>query len=92
MKNNLLKYNLTALVIFIAAAICQAQRPPSVGGYKETSKTDEMVVAAANFAVETQRERDASLKLVAVKRAARQIVAGSNYEMCLAVTLSLIHI
>lgn len=86
MKNKLLKYNLTAFVLFIVAAICPAQRPPLAGGYKETSKTDEMVVAAANFAVETQMQKDASLKLVAIKRAARQVVQGSNYEMCLAVT------
>ena len=88
MKNNLLKYALTVMVLFIAAATCPAQEegPPMVGGYKEVPKTDKTVIIAARFAVLEQRDKDASLKLVAIKRAARQTVQGANYELCLAVT------
>ncbi|MBC7798958.1 MAG: hypothetical protein H7Z37_18970 [Pyrinomonadaceae bacterium] len=70
-------------VITFCATDCRAQM--MVGGYRETSKTDEYVVNAANFAVETQSAKDASLKLISVEKAERQIVAGSNYRMCLAV-------
>lgn len=87
MKNYLLKYALTAMVLFIAAATCPAQEgPPMVGGYKEVPKTDKTVIIAARFAVLEQREKDASLKLVAIKRAAKQTVQGATYELCLAVT------
>ncbi len=53
MKNNLLKYALTVMVLFIAAATCPAQEegPPMVGGYKEVPKTDKTVIIAARFAV-----------------------------------------
>ncbi len=67
-----------------AAAICPAQM---VGNYRETSKTDETVFSAADFAVKTQSKtlKDASLKLISIERAERQVVAGSNYRLCLAV-------
>jgi hypothetical protein len=73
----------TAFAAFcLAPTICQAQ---TAGGYSEISKTDKAVVAAANFAVETQSRKGAPLKLVSIERAKRQIVAGSNYRMCLVV-------
>lgn len=71
-----------SLVALVAPSFCQAQ---IVGGYNEISKTDETVVAAANFAVQTQARKAASLKLVSIVEAKRQIVAGSNYQMCLVV-------
>ena len=58
---------------------------PIVGGFKQISKTDETVVAAANFAVSAQAKKFAALKLVAIERADKQIVAGANYKLCLAV-------
>lgn len=77
-----------ALMLF-AAATCPAQtpEPPIVGNYREIARTDATVVAAADFAVKTQAGADAAaLRLVAINSAKHQIVAGSNYEMCLTVT------
>lgn len=70
-------------MITFGTTICVAQ--PRVGGYSETSKTDKTVVEAATFAVETQAQKDDTLELVSIERAERQIVAGSNYRLCLAV-------
>lgn len=70
--------------IFAHAAVCSAQ--VIVGGYREISKTDEIVAAAANFAVQTQAQQSPFLKLVSIERVSRQIVQGSNYKMCLIVT------
>lgn len=73
----------TACVAFcLAPVIGQAQ---TAGDYGEISKTDKTVVAAANFAVRAQSRKGATLKLVSIERAKRQIVAGSNYQMCLVV-------
>ena len=59
---------------------------PTVGGYKKVEATDKEVVAAANFAVKAQAKKQKSkIKLVAVNNAARQVVAGMNYQMCLSV-------
>ena len=82
MKNNLLKYNLTAFVLLIAAAICPAQ---ITGGYQSISATDKAVVNAADFAVAANNKAPANgtLKLVSIQRAERQVVAGMNYKMCL---------
>ena len=70
-------------ILLVSPSFCPAQM--IVGGYKEISKTDETAVAAANFAVKTQAQKDASLKLVSIETIKRQIVAGSNYQMCLVV-------
>lgn len=69
-------------VLFIAPSLCQAQ---IVGGYSEVSKTDKTVVATAIFAVKTQVKKDVSLKLISIERAERQVVAGANYRLCMAV-------
>lgn len=70
-------------ILTAGAAICSAQPGRAVGGFRDTGKTDETVVAAANFAVQTQAQQDATLELVRIQRAERQIVAGSNYRLCL---------
>lgn len=71
-------------VIFGAAANAFAQEVPLVGGYNVAATTDQAVIAAANFAVKTQaKKQKAAIKLVAVNRAAKQVVAGMNYQICL---------
>ncbi len=87
-----MKKNLRSAAIFAAfgiftagAAICPAQPGRMVGGYNSAAKTDETVVDAARFAVAAQAEQDATLELVGIERAERQIVAGSNYRLCLSV-------
>jgi len=84
-----MKLNLKTAVMFVAfgiltagAAVCPAQM---AGGYQEASKTDETVIGAANFAVQTQAQQDATLELVTIERAEQQVVAGMNYRLCLSV-------
>ena len=88
MKQNLRIVELVALFCTVIGCTITGLGQPgkSVGGYRETSKTDETVVAAANFAVASHNEKlkGASLELTSIERAERQIVAGSNYRICLA--------
>ena len=74
-------------VILGGAANTFAQIPePIVGGYGKVDTTDKEVVAATNFAVKKQgKTQQAMIKLVAVNNAARQVVAGINYQICLSV-------
>jgi hypothetical protein len=74
-------------VIFGCAANTFAQPEiPIVGGYGKIDAADKEVVAAANFAVKAQaKKQKAMIKLVAVNNAARQVVAGMNYQVCLSI-------
>lgn len=56
-----------------------------VGGYQNVSVQNETVAEAANFAVARQKQKEPSLRLVAIDRAESQVVAGTNYRLCLAV-------
>ena len=89
MKNNLRTIIIIAVcgVIFGGAANAFAQTgEPVVGGYGKVAATDQEVVAAANFAVRAQAKKQrAKIKLTAVNAAARQVVAGVNYQICLSV-------
>ncbi len=59
---------------------------PIVGGYSKADPTDAQIVAAANFAVKAQaKKQKANIRLVAVNNAAKQVVAGVNYQICLSV-------
>ncbi len=73
------------LLVFMSALICAAQ--PRVGGYRDVSKTDATVKLAAQYAVDQHSNdiSDDTLEFVSVVSAKRQIVQGSNYQMCLAV-------
>jgi hypothetical protein len=56
------------------------------GGYKKVSETDAGVVAAADFAAQTQGEEDsAEITLQSIEKAERQTVAGTNYKLCIEV-------
>ena len=77
---------LFAIAIFtISATICSAQAGKMVGGYSKISNADETAAQAAAFAVETQAQKDDTLELISVENAERQVVAGSNYRLCLAI-------
>ena len=84
MKNNLMK-TAALLAALVGAAVCPAQQ--MVCNYRAAAKTDKTVVGAANFAVKARGEaqKTPALKLVAVERAERQVVAGTNYRLCLSV-------
>lgn len=92
MKNNLRTITLFAALafIFVCAADIRAQVPePIVGGYSNVAATDAQVVSAANFALKAQAKKDKiKIKLVAVNKAAQQVVAGTNYKLCLSVEVT----
>ena len=84
-------------VVMISLALClavgcllkvvAAQQP--VGGYQEAPKADPATVAAANFAVtEQQQKQGGTITLVSIKRAETQLVEGVNYRLCLKVKAS----
>jgi cystatin-C len=83
---------LAIIGVFIASLIMMGMiSEPShaqiVGGYKPAAVDDEGVVAAANFAVSKEEETTEGIDLDAVLKAERQIVAGTNYRLCLRVKL-----
>jgi hypothetical protein len=70
-------------MIFGSVTLGLAQR---TGGYKEVAKDDAEVVAAAEFAVKAQGEKqEMTYKLVSVEHAEQHVVAGINYRLCLKV-------
>jgi hypothetical protein len=90
MKNNLRMMFIPAalVVIFGCAATCLAQKGVITGGYGSISTNDAQVKAAAKYAVKTQGKKQGGvIKLVAVKQAEVQVVAGQNYRLCMEVTI-----
>ena len=75
-------------VLAASAAICFGQPGRIAGGYGDVSKKDATVVDAASFAIDKQAEKDATVEMISVERAERQIVAGSNYRLCIAYNAS----
>ena len=69
--------------IFGSVAVGLAQR---TGGFKEVANDDAEVVAAGEFALKAQGEKqEMTYKLVSVEHAELQVVAGINYRLCLKV-------
>lgn len=65
-----------------------AQQGPIVGGYADASNTDPEVVAAARFAITTERQKmHTRIALVSIKHAEVQVVAGLNYRLCMRVKI-----
>ena len=73
-------------LVMTAVTMAVAQRP-QLGGYKAASVSDEGVVAAADFAVAKEEETTEGLALDEILKAETQSVAGTNYRLCLKVTL-----
>jgi hypothetical protein len=86
-----MRIKLTFLPIALAAILvlmftASAQK---VGGYKTIAKTDAGARAAAEFAVDAQAERkNLTIELVSIEKAESQVVAGTNYRLCLKITTS----
>lgn len=73
-------------VFFVCAGAVSAQM---VGGYKAAPVDNEMVVAAAEFAVSNYSENnEVSLILLDIHKAERQTVQGANYRLCIEVGLA----
>jgi Aspartic acid proteinase inhibitor len=80
---------LVALGITLGCAVAgQAQNRPILGGYKTVSTDDPIVLEAAEHALSERGEKEGvSLKLVSVEHAESQVVAGTNYRLCLRVAI-----
>lgn len=86
MKSNI-KLAVVLAVIFGCAAAVQAQAPPRTGGYREIAKNDAGAVAAANFAITAQSAKTGNtFELHEIIKAERQVVAGTNYKLCMQVS------
>lgn len=71
----------------VIVASAQGKRP-ILGGYKDAAVDNAEVVAAAEFAVGEQgQKQEMTVSLVSIERAESQVVAGVNYRLCLKVTL-----
>lgn len=60
--------------------------PPEqmVGNYRNVPVTESRVISAANYAVKTQaKKQKAKIKLIAISKAEKQVVAGLNFSLCL---------
>jgi hypothetical protein len=75
---------IAALLSGAIAADLGAQAPP--GGWSSVGTQNDQVVVSAKFAVQEQaRQSRSELKLLAIKHARHQVVAGSSYSMNLMV-------
>jgi hypothetical protein len=73
---------LSAVVCIIALALAASAQ--KVGGYQEIPKADASAQAAAIFAVSTKAEElKKTIELTSVLKAERQVVAGTNFRLCL---------
>ena len=75
-------------IIFGIALTANAQTV--LGGYKPAATDNERVVAAANFAVDKRVENNTEqegMTLGSVDKAEMQSVGGTNFRLCMTVTL-----
>lgn len=86
MKNNLkFAVAMAALTVIIGAA--SAVSAQTAGGYKVIAKGDASAAAAAAYAVKAQSQRiGETVQLISVHKAERQVVAGTNFRLCIEVT------
>lgn len=82
-KNMKIAVALAALTIITGTAAAVVAQP-KVGGYKVIEKTDAGAKGAAAFAIGDKNANSySSFQLKEILKAERQIVAGSNYKLCL---------
>ena len=85
---NFLTIFVGCLIFFGSVSASYAQDGQITGGYGEASVKDAEVIKAANFAVKKAAKKEkATIKLIEIKKAQMQVVAGLNYEVCLQVSV-----
>lgn len=88
MKKHILCVSL--IFAFVTGLVLTATAQIRTGGYKSVATDDARVVAAAEFAVskreETHTEQE-GLTLDSIDKAETQVVAGTNFRLCLTVKL-----
>lgn len=78
-----LRIALSIAFLAIVGTLASTTFGQRVGGYGEVDTEDAGVVAAADFAVETQAEKtQTGIERGEIKKAERQVVAGLNYRLC----------
>lgn len=89
MKIKLYILSLAAFFILTgSAAESFAQEIPTTGSYSETDVKNKDVIAAAEFAAKTQsKKQKETIKFVAINTAKTQVVAGTNYQFCMKVSV-----
>lgn len=84
MKRNLITLFFTAVFCLAFVATGFAQRPPTTGGYRSLDTNDQRANLAADFALkEKSKEMEVDLSLDAMHKAESQVVAGTNYRLCM---------
>src|SRR5436189_6113846 len=79
-------YRAAILFTLVIGFSCLAASAQRLGGYREIDKADEGAGAAAEFAVKAESEKkEMTYKLVSIEHAESQVVAGTNYRLCLKV-------
>lgn len=74
----------TTVFCLLLGASAFAQSPPKAGGYRDISTDDQRAVSAAEFALkEKSKEMEVELSLDAMHKAESQVVAGTNYRLCM---------
>lgn len=77
-----------SIIAFGRVSGSSAPQGPIVGGYADTSNSDPEAVAAARFAIRTERTKlHTRITLVSIKHAEVQVVAGLNYRLCMDVKI-----
>ena len=73
-----------SILLFAASSYAQVR----VGGYKAVPTDDPKVIEAAEYAANIQTERSGTnINIETIETAARQVVAGTNYRICLQVAV-----
>ena len=74
------------LILSCTAVSFGQDKEPITGGYQNVEVSAAQIVSAANFAVKAQAKKQrAKIKLIEIKKAEQQVVAGMNFNMCLQV-------
>ena len=88
MKKHILCASL--ILAFVTGLVITATAQIRTGGYKSVATDNPRVVAAAEFAVSKRAEKHTEqegLTLDSIDKAETQVVAGTNFRLCLTVKL-----
>ena len=86
MKKQILYYSFAIAFVLGVYGVANSVSAQITGGYGDASVTDKDVKRAAAFAVkERSRSSGSTFKLVKIKKAELQVVAGLNYRICMVV-------
>lgn len=89
MKIKLIILSFASLFIFTGGALKSfAQEIPMPGSYMQADVKNKDIIAAAEFAAKTQgKKQKGTIKVASIKTAKTQVVAGTNYQVCMQVSV-----